>query len=183
MKALRFALACSLLSILTIIAFSGAGTAQAGSAAEPVVRRHVISTNPITDMFTWYNGEYEFRVLSNSTIGLSGSYISFDDGDEEFMNIGAFYRFYPQDTAPAGFFFGARFGYYDVKAYDDFEDKEESASFGGFGIDIGYSWLLGSSQRFALSLGIGAVRLFGGDLEDVALTLPTIRLVNVGVAF
>jgi hypothetical protein len=62
---------------------------------------------------------------------------------------------------------------------------EESGDFFGFGLDVGYSWLLGAQERFAVSLGAGAVRLFGGDLEDadVNLTLPTIRLINVGVAF
>jgi hypothetical protein len=35
-----------------------------------------------------------------------------------------------------------------------------------------------------VSIGIGANRYFGEDLEgDVALTLPIIRLINVGIAF
>jgi hypothetical protein len=36
---------------------------------------------------------------------------------------------------------------------------------------------------FAISMGVGATRLFGSDLEDGDAFLPIIRLVNIGVAF
>ena len=39
------------------------------------------------------------------------------------------------------------------------------------------------NRNFALGLGIGASRLFGGDLEDTSAYLPTVRLINVGWAF
>lgn len=168
-----------------LVSFIVAGTTTAWSYD----RKVVIATNPILDMFTWYNGEVELAVAPTSTVGLAGTYISFgdeDEGDEEtFANASAFYRYYPRE-AFGGFFFGVRGGYYKVTVQVDQEDdtsEEESGDFFGFGIDIGYSWLLGAEERFNVSLGIGAVRLFGGDLEDVTLTLPTVRLINVGIAF
>lgn len=182
MKVRRSILAISILTVFVLL-----NTTIAEGAEGDAERKLVISTNPILAMFTWWNGELELKVASNSTIGVAGSYITFggdeEDEEEKFISAAAFYRFYPQGDALAGFFFGGRFGYYNVEGWDEEDQERKSGDFYGFGIDIGYSWLLGESRRFNLSLGIGAVRLFGGDLEDVALTLPTIRLVNIGVAF
>lgn len=174
-------LACMLVAFMLLNASAAVG--QEGK----VERKVVVSTNPILDMFTWWNGEVEVKIASHSTVGVAGSYISIggddDNEKEEFKSFAGFYRYYPQGDAFAGFFFGARFGIYYVDAWDEDEQERGTGNFYGFGIDIGYGWLLGESRRFNVSLGVGAVRLFGGDLEDVALTLPTIRLINVGVAF
>jgi hypothetical protein len=151
-------------------------------------RKFVISTNPILDMFTWYNAEFEIAMGSNSTIGVSGTYLTFgdeDDFDEEtYMAVTFFYRYYPTSSFE-GFYFGGRMGYNHVKAQTNIDGSDESGSFLAAGIDVGYSWLLGDTKKFYVSLGVGAVRLFGEDLEDVdvAMTLPTIRLINVGIAF
>jgi hypothetical protein len=32
-------------------------------------------------------------------------------------------------------------------------------------------------------MGIGAMRLFGAALQDVSLAIPTLRLIDVGIAF
>lgn len=162
-----------------------------GRAAE-LDRKFVISTNPILDMFTWFNAELEIAMGSNGTIGAAGTYLTFgdvDDNDEEtYINTTFFYRYYP--TSPfEGFYFGGRIGYNQITAqYEDIDTdtvEEETGSFLAAGIDVGYSWLLGDTKKFYVSLGIGAVRLFGGDLEhaDVSFTLPTIRLINVGISF
>ena len=182
MNAARSIPVACFLSIFIMSAVADGGYAAAAGAESSVARRHIVSTNPILDLFTWYNAEYEFRLAPTSTIGMNGSFISIGDDDEDYKSISGFYRYYPQGAAPAGFFFGGRLGVYDVNNKDD-DGKKKSATFYGFGIDIGYTWLLGDTRRFALSLGIGAVRLFGGDLEDIAATLPTVRLVNVGIAF
>lgn len=50
-------------------------------------------------------------------------------------------------------------------------------------MDLGYSWLIGPKRNVGVSLGIGAERLFGGSLAGASLTIPSVRLVNVGVAF
>ncbi len=155
-------------------------------------KRFVISTNPILDMFTWYNAEFEFALGANSTIGVSGTYITLGDTDEwdeeTYMAATFFNRYYPTSSFE-GFYFGGRFGFNYVKAqvhdYDADIDEEEDGSFLAAGIDVGYSWLLGDSKKFYVSMGVGAVRLFGEDLEtaDISFTLPTIRLINVGIAF
>ena len=62
-------------------------------------------------------------------------------------------------------------------------DAFESAAFFGAGFEIGYSWLLGANRNIGLSLGAGATRLFGGELDGASLTIPTVRLINLGIAF
>jgi len=169
------------LVLVLLVAFITAGAIPAASYESKVV----ISTNPILDMFTWYNGELELAVAPTSTVGIAGTYISLGDEDdfdrETYANASVFWRYYPRE-AFGGFYFGVRGGYFKVTADTDLDDEEEG-NFFGVGIDVGYSWILGESERMYVSLGAGAVRLFGGDLEDVTLTLPTIRIINVGLAF
>ena len=88
-----------------------------------------------------------------------------------------FFRYYPQGAALTGFYVGGRTGYHRASDYDD------SGSAFGLGIDIGYSWLLGESRSFYVGLGLGASRLFGNDLADGSVTIPTLKLVNIGIAF
>jgi hypothetical protein len=183
MKVQRPILISSILIMLFLLMIPALAMAQEESVKGTPERRYVVSTNPILDMFTWYNGELEVKVACASTLGSSGSFISLEDGDETFLSANLFYRYYPQGQALKGFFFGVRGGVFRVEDKAEEEDEDDTGTFYGAGIDIGYSWLMGPNPRFALSLGIGAVRLFGGDLEDVALTLPTIRLVNIGIAF
>jgi hypothetical protein len=159
--------------------------ATPGAGAEAVTPPStVISSNPILDMFGWYNIEIEHRLAPNSTIGLAGSYVDFEEENDTYKTATAFYRYYPQNDAPAGFFFGGRVGVFDVTAEDLITGDKESSTLGGIGIDIGYTWMIGTTRNFAISLGIGAVRLFGdtGD-EDLTMTLPTIRAINIGLAF
>lgn len=192
----------AMLTVLIIVSIPALGMAQG-----QVDRQAVFSTNPILDMFEWYNAELELKVAPATTIGLSGTYFVFKqeetyyDGmnsatlevDDQYFSIYGFMRYYMQGESFKGFYLSGRLGYNKVDAngwvIDDDTGRgewvEETGDFLGFGIDVGYSWLLGKEERFAVSLGIGAVRLFGGDLEnaDVNFTLPTIRLINVGVAF
>jgi hypothetical protein len=194
MRAIRTILMGFTLVGLIVIMSIGVVMAQDEATSQPPERKSVLSTNPILDMFTWWNLEWEYKVAQTSTIGLAASYVKFEQDDEgeefseeRYMAGNFFYRYYPMGEALKGFFFGGRLGYYNVSAKvrnpAAGESDEEDGSFYGIGLDIGYSWLLGAPQRFSVSLGIGAVRLFGGDLDDVATTLPTIRLINIGVAF
>jgi hypothetical protein len=194
MRANRTFLVGFMLVMLIVILSTGVAIAQEEVTTQPPERKHVLSTNPILDMFTWWNLEWEYKAAKTSSIGIAVSYVKFEQDDEgeefseeRYMSGTFFYRYYGMGEALQGFFFGGRLGYYNVSAEvrnpGVGEPTEEDGSFYGIGIDIGYSWLLGAPQRLSVSLGIGAVRLFGGDLEDVAGTLPTIRLINVGVAF
>ena len=185
---MRSVCAALLFAALILAAAPGSGIAAPGSSDESVMPKNVISTNPLLDMFTWFSLEYERSIASNSTVGIAGSYVTLNDEDDSYMSYNVFYRYYPQGSAPAGFFFGGRLGGNSIvdKQEEDWlgnVEPEEKHTVFGVGIDIGYTWVLGSSKHFALSLGIGAIRFFGDDLEDVTATLPTIRLINAGIAF
>ena len=175
---MRFKLKVSMLIAVVLGAsFPGHASAQAPGTKVPVPHNQVLSANPILLLFEWANVEYERKISPTGTVGVAGSWVSFDDGNEEYRGLSAFYRYYPQGAALTGFYFGGKFGYHWVSDYGD------TGSAFGLGIDIGYSWLLGESRSFYVGLGVGASRLFGNDLEDDSVTIPTIRLVNIGFAF
>jgi hypothetical protein len=183
-RAFRPCVQGSLISLFLVAVVIGAVTAPGACAEKVMPPSTIISSNPILDIFGWYNLELEHRVKPNSTVGLAGSYVDFDEEKDTYKTLTFFYRYYPQNEAPAGFFFGGRAGVFDVSAGSGDTDVTETYTLGGVGIDIGYTWMIGTTRNFAISLGIGAVRLFGdtGD-SDVATALPTIRLVNIGFAF
>ena len=151
--------------------------AQQPGTREPVPHQNVLSANPFLLLFEWTNVEYERKISPTGTVGLSGSWISLDEGDEDYRSLNAFYRYYPQAAALTGFYFGGRGGVYSVS------DFQEDATVFGFGLEVGYNWLLGANRTFYIGLGAGAIRLFGGDLEDSSATIPTLRLLNIGWAF
>lgn len=155
----------------------GAAEAQDPGTKAPVPHNQVLSANPFLLLFEWANVEYERKISPTGTVGLAGSWVSLDEGSEDYLSLNAFYRYYPQAAALSGFFFGGKAGIYRVS------DNNEDATAFGLGFDLGYSWLLGAKQNFYIGLGIGATRLFGGDLEDSSATIPTVRLVNIGWAF
>ena len=162
------------------------------SASGAIQRKVMIATDPILDMFQWYSAEFQLRVAQTLSTGIGGSYLSLDDENDTYASGNIFLRYYPQGETFVGWFLGTRVGIYNVSAEAEDIDgvdetvEEEEATMYGFGIEIGYYWLLGATKRVSISSGIGAVRLFGGDFEeedDVLKTLPTIRLVYVGIAF
>lgn len=152
-------------------------TVRPAAAQEAPPGGDVVSLNPFLVLFEWFNVEWEHRIRPTGTVGLAGTYVEFDD-DDSYRNLAAFYRYFPQERAPAGFFIGPRAGVYRVS---DFQNDTQTVV--GFGVEIGYTWLLGSSESFALSLGGGVSRLVGIDEVDAEGVLPTLRLVNVGWAF
>lgn len=162
------------------------------SASGAIQRKVMIATDPILDMFQWYTGEIQIRIAQTLSTGVAGSYLSLDDENDTYASGNVFLRYYPQGETFVGWFLGTRVGIYNVSAEAEDIDgvdetvEEEEATMYGFGIEIGYCWLLGAAKRVSISSGIGAVRLFGGDFEeedDVLKTIPTIRLVYVGIAF
>jgi hypothetical protein len=172
------------LQVLTLAAVGllgvipGAVEAQQTGTRDPVPHDHVLSANPFLLLFEWANAEYEHKISSTGTVGLAGSWISLDEGDEDYRSLNAFYRYYPQGAALTGFYFGGHGGIHHVSDIVD-----EDVTVFGLGIDVGYNWLLGANRNFYIGLGIGATRLFGGDLENESGTIPTIRLLNIGWAF
>lgn len=151
--------------------------AQEAGLRAPVPHNQVLSANPFLLLGEWANVEFEREITPASTIGLAGSWVSFNEGDEAYKSLNGFYRYYPQGAALAGFYLGGRFGVHRVS------DRYDEGHAFGLGIDVGYSWVMGAKRHFYLGLGIGATRLFGGDVEGGRVVLPSVRLLNVGVAF
>ncbi len=189
------------LFVLFFIMFqTGAALAQDTSQSDPILRRAIAWTNPILFVFGWYGAELEIRLQENHTVGVTGSFLQLDSEkpgepgyeDTEYISGSVFYRYYPTASF-TGFFIGVQAGTAQVNHKENVEDffgvptgeiTDESVTAFTAGVLIGYGWLLGDAQRIGVSLGIGANRLFGGDIDDdVQVTLPTVRLINIGVAF
>jgi hypothetical protein len=189
-----------LLFLVLVLFQSSAALAQETAEAVPVERKVIVWTNPILFVFTWYSAEVEIRLKDNHTVGIGGSYLQTDDGDKDdptsdyeelqYSSFNVFYRYYPTKSFK-GFFIGGQVGRtsvsseiteYDANLNPVLVDESGSAMLAG--VLIGYGWLLGDAQRIGVSIGIGANRLFGGDVpDDAAATLPVVRLINVGIAF
>jgi hypothetical protein len=166
-----FSLAVLMVGLAPVTAHAQEGTQT------PVPHRQTVSTNPLGLMFEWFNAEYERKLSPRVTWGVSGAYLSVDSGEFDYTNGNVMFRFYPQGAALSGFFIGSRTGVYHVA--DDFD----SAVFFGLGVEVGYNWLLGADRNFDISIGLGVNRLFGGELDGATLTLPSLRLVNIGYSF
>ena len=166
---MKFRWATGLLGLLLVCAPLRA-TAQ---AALPY--KNVISANPFLILFEWFNGEFERTITTSSTMGVRASVIKFDDA--RYVSGRAFYRYYPSG-ALTKFYLGVSGGVSSVDA-----DGEDGAAVGALGFELGYNWLLGARQKLYVSLGVGADRLFGLDVEGVAVAIPTLRVLNVGFAF
>jgi hypothetical protein len=139
----------------------------------------VISANPFGLILLWFNAEYERGVSDNSTLGVGGSLISAEDDeteeDEEYLNADLFWRFYPGGNVYDGWAFGAKAGLTRIA---------DEGSFFGFGFDVNRSWLLGANDNFYVGVGFGLKRLVGTGDRDLELeVIPTVRLVNIGIAF
>lgn len=146
----------------------------ASAQSAPAQTNQVISANPFLTIGTYYNLEFERRHTASTTIGVSGSTFGFDEAN--YRNVQAFYRYYPAGDSLSGFYVGGKAGAHRVSV------DEAAATFAGVGFDLGYTWLLGTKRHFAVSLGAGATRLFGGDLRGVSLTVPNLRA-NIGWSF
>lgn len=158
-------------------ALPGQARAQEDIPEAMVPHEQILSANPFLLLWEWANVEYERKVSPTGSVGIAGSTVSFDDGDANYKSLNGFYRYYPSG-ALEGFYLGGRLGIHQGS-----EDDDDGHVY-GFGIDIGYAWLLGDNDNFYIGLGIGATRFFGGDLDtDERVVLPSIRLVNIGVAF
>ena len=161
--------------VLSLVALASPALAQAPGTRTPVAHKQVVSTNPFLLMAEYANVEFERKHTETRTFGASVS--RFGRGAIDYTNLQAFYRYYPQNAALTGFYIGGRGGVHHLSALD------ESANAFGLGVELGYSWLFGANRNFAVSLGGGVTRLFGGDLDGASVLIPTLRLVNVGWSF
>lgn len=186
---------------LAVLIPAGA-SAQTGTTKAPVPYNQVLSMNPFLLIVSWVNGEYERRVSPTVTVGASAS--RFDFSDAGFTATGILTRWYPQGAALDGFYLGARLGAFRFKTYQyDYSSyragqasssnpasaarptySEHTTVVPGAGLEVGYNWLLGRKHNVSVGMGAGLTRTFGGtnryEYPDV---LPTLRLINIGVAF
>jgi hypothetical protein len=169
--------------LLAIMSATAPSALHAQDDVSRAAGRNVVSANPFLLIATWFNAVYERVVSATSTVGVRLSTFSIGvevgidgDDDADYFNGRAFWRYYP-NGAPDGFFFGFDAG---VTGLDESGDSHTVM---GAGFELGYNWLLGSRRNFYISLGAGADRLFGGDLGDASAVIPTIRIVNIGIAF
>jgi hypothetical protein len=167
---------CVSLIVFTVFAANATVASAQEGTRTPVVHKQVLSANPFGLMFEWFNADYERKINESNTWGASASFLSLG-GDSDYVNAQLAYHYYPQGAALTGFYLGGRGGIHHV------ETDGEDGRFFGIGFELGYNWLLGAKRRVSIGLGAGATRLFGADLDGASLTIPTVRLVNVGIAF
>lgn len=150
-------------------------SAQTTVTAPSSGNKQVVSANPFLTMFEWFNLEYSRRHTESTTWGASASRFGIDG--VSYGNVTALYRYYPGGKALNGFYIGGRGGVHRVGV------EGASASAFGAGFELGYDWLLGRRKNFAVGIGAGATRLFGGDVDGARVIIPTVRLVNIGWSF
>jgi len=161
--------------ILFLLALSPLQAQAQEGVKEPVPHEHVISGSPLILLAGWFNAEYERKVAETLTVGIAGGWLDLKEHD--YTSVSGFLRFYPQEAAFTRFYLGGRAGVHDV------DDGDDSHAALGIGIEVGFSWLLGPGRSFYVGLGLGATRLLFGDLGDTPRTVPSVRLLNVGIAF
>jgi hypothetical protein len=162
---------CASALLVSVIVIGTATPLEAQDAVRP--SRQVISANPFGVLLDWFNAEYEHTVSNSTTLGVGGSFLS-DDGDD-YVNADVFYRFYPSGRALEGFSFGVKVGATRVPA---------ARTRFGLGFDTNWSWLLGQRDTFYVAAGFGLKRLYGTNDREVDWEyIPTIRIINIGLAF
>ena len=110
------------------------------------------------------------RQPESQTLGLGASFFEADDDD--YVNGDVFFRFYPSGRPLEGWAFGVKAGATSV----------DSDTYFGFGFDANWSWLLGKNDNVYVGAGFGLKRLFG-TRDDYIEFIPTLRIINLGIAF
>jgi hypothetical protein len=173
--------------ILTALTTLAATSLSAQAATAP--KRTVISFQPLNAIFSVYSAEIEHAVSSSATIGVGGSYWSYNDdlGDTKYTSGDVKVRFYPEGHPLQGFSFGGQVGYTSVSdnTSDSFGGSSKSTAHGAtIGVALDYNWLLGASKATYVGLGVGAKKIFANsnDIGDATLAYPTARI-SIGYAF
>lgn len=140
-------------------------------------RRTVITLNPLGIPFEYFSGEFERIVTGLTTVGITGSYLGFDD--ESYATLEGKLRFYPNEEAPKGFSVGLSGGFTRLEGdeWNGTESVRTSETRPTIGVIVDYNWILGRTRRFLVGAGLGAKRILGasGDIIDVNVGYPTAR--------
>ena len=159
---------------------------RAQTAASPTpdsTRRALILVNPFSFLFPGVSGEAEFVVAPSATVAFGGSYYGNDGPNYSTATVKL--RLYPQEHAPAGFAVALGAGLArQQESYCDFGCGRRSKTHPSVGVELDYTWLLGPTRHFGLSLGGGLQRVLGIDERNDSFDqfLPMGRL-GIGYAF
>lgn len=163
----------TLLAAVVLFLLPAAGEAQERALDPSQPYMQVISANPFGLLLEFFNAEFERVATRSSTAGIGGS--TFTRSGDRYVNLDAFWRFYPSGVPLDGWAFGGKLGLTRIP---------EEGTFFGFGFDVNHNWLLGAHDNFYVGIGFGLKRLVGAaSVDDAPAVIPTIRLVNVGFAF
>ena len=171
----------SALRLATLLLLAAPAVLAAQDA--PPAKHTVVSLNPLALVFGGISGEYERSTGPATAVALGGSL--WDIGDFDYASADAKFRFYPNGVALHGFSVAGTAGYTHVKGsllcLDSCEQEGNAVT---AGVELGYQWLLGRTQSFALTVGGGAKRLFyvGDRPGDSSDGIPTFRF-SIGYAF
>lgn len=160
-------------AVLAVAVVAGLGAVRPAAAQEPAAPQYqqVISANPFGLLLAIFNAEYERVVSESATAGFGGS--TYESDDDLYLNLDGFWRFYLDGTPFEGWAFGAKAGITNI---------EGGGTHFGIGFDANHSWLRGKNDNFYIGLGFGLKRLFGVE-DEFDRFIPTIRIVNIGLAF
>lgn len=156
--------------------------------------QQVISVNPFLPLAGYFQAEFERKLKDNASFALAGSFVPWNN---DYVNVDAKLRLYPQDRALEGLGFSAGLGIgraktdvlFDpctpVPTCDPIQRPGKWVTAPTFSIETQYQWLMGRSRSTAVTVGGGAKRYFFGDDEAVGgviRVVPTGRI-TIGWAF
>lgn len=169
-------------------------TGQAASVAAIRPARTLVSLQPLNAVRQLYQVEFE-RALSNTVaLGLAGSHLHDDDGNDKltYSTADLKLRYYPSARPFEGFSFAVSAGYGRLVERWEYNDgfnppetDEDEYSGPTVGTFLDYGWLLGPTRRFYVGAGIGAKALlvdYDTGIGSFNLRYPTAR-VSVGMGF
>ena len=179
------------LALVPLFALTAAAQDPATQPVPPAKAkpRNVLSTQPLSMILTVYNAEFERALGNTMTLALSASYWDsgfFNDevsGDVGYTSGELKLRYYPSAKPFEGLSFAGSAGL--TRVFEDFNDTRETETGPSIGTFLDYSWLLGPTNRFYTSVGIGAKAVFLDDREfagDLTVRYPTARI-SVGFGF
>ncbi len=172
----------ALVALAAAVLLPSVGSAQligtSARTSSPVGYSTIVSLNPV--LLIARGGlslDIERRVATSNTLGASVS--SFDWGDASYLTIEARGRYYVTGRAFDGLSIGVVGGLVRL--------REDSTNVKDYGMNIGFTldqqWLAGAEERVALTLGLGATRVFfAEDRPSFKSVLPIFRA-SIGWGF
>jgi hypothetical protein len=159
-------------------------------------RDNLVSANPIGVLLEYYTAAYEHSLFPDFSLAVNGSYVSYPDfsfpdngrsSNQSSWSTDLIARYYPNAEGIRGFGIGASVGHTKLGSTDctysyagpptyavtTVDCAQPSAT--TIGVEGDYNWVLGASQHFGVSLGIGAKRYFFNHHSSSSEALPTFK--------